>query len=364
MSKNTLRGAAICLLSLALVTSCLDELDIKAPKSVQGGIVINSKLVMGNPSVIQVDLNRVFDFTGQSLQRVGARNVMLRNDLGEEIEIPELDAGLHRLEIFDDMGFTVEPGVSFQLSLSTFDGRDLISDMDKLCTVPAPTEVNIRNIEKDGVNGLGENIKVPFLEFSVETPIQTSESSERARLKWDFHRTYQVSEDGGLTIAPEPRTCYISETANPTRVSVEDGNRFVTDVITTSVYEEQIGPIMAEGYLLTIYQQSLSPEAFDYWDAVAQSIERTGNLFEAPAGLIKSNIKVATGSDEDSQIFGYFYVTQQDTIRKFVTPAEVGNPARFCPPPPAPAMGCPRDVCCNCPGELGSAQSPPPFWEF
>ena len=217
---------------------------------------------------------------------------------------------------------------------------------------------------KDGVNGLGDNVRLPFLDFSVETPIRLAEGQEeKARLKWDFRRTYAVTDENQIGNGPGKR-CYLSEVPDPTRLAVQDGNLIDKDVITTVVYDELINPRFAEGYYLTVIQQSLSSEAFEYWDAVAQSIERTGNLFEPPAGRIRTNFEIQSGTG-NSDIFGFFYVTNETSSHFYVSPETAGSPKTFCPPPPTPGVpggGCAVPVCCDCLSAAGSTLSKPLFW--
>jgi len=355
-------GAALILVS----TGCLDELDIDAPRNVQDGIVITARLIWSpGGSFISVELNRVFDFTGQSLQKIGAREVVLLNDSGESILVPELQAGVHQLNIDQNTPFSVDVGSSFQLSIATFDGRELISRPDQLQAVPEISAVSVRNVMKDGVDGLRENIRVPFLEFSVETPVVMAENQdEKSHLKWDFIRTYEVTDEGQLGV--ESKTCYISETPDPTRLSVEDGNRFADDIIKSVVYDEQITGRFSQGYYLTVIQQSLSAEAHEYWDAVSQSIERTGNLFEPPAGRIQTNFEEWSGDARPDDVFGFFYVTSQDLFNYYVSPEMAGNPVTFCPPPPTPPPpggGCAFPICCDCLSVQGSSLSKPFFWQ-
>ena len=118
----------------------------------------------------------------------------------------------------------------------------------------------------------------------------------------------------------------------------------------------------AQGYYYTVYQRSLTKGAFEHWEQTKQVIERTGNLFEPPAGRINSNFRNIEAPN-DLGVFGYFSAFAQDTLRLYISPEEVGSPQLQCPRVPIQGNPCPVSACCDCLIEPGSKLEKPDFWE-
>ncbi len=347
-----------------LQVSCLDKIEIVIPKAVRDGLVIEGKLTQGEPSHVLISITRIFDFTANSRKPVNVREVFLFDDQDNRIEIPERLTGVYELDL-DRSVFPVEVGRSYGITIATQDGRQLRSALDPLLAVPKAESISLVETTREVTNSIGEPEDVPYFEFSVETPAGSSEPGKKARLQWEFERTYKLTDSPQIVAPGEPKTCFITEAVEVQDISILDVNLLTgTDRVQFPVFETPINFRFAEGFYLTIYQQSLSEGAYNYWSQVSQVLERTGNMFETPAGKIRSNISNVEEGSED-EIFGYFYATQRDTIRLFVSPETANNPAKFCPGPPSiapPGGGCPRVPCCDCLVERGSSSVKPSFW--
>jgi hypothetical protein len=97
----------------------------------------------------------------------------------------------------------------------------------------------------------------------------------------------------------------------------------------------------------------------DYWNQVNTVVSREGDIFQDPVGKVPSNFKNADTDDED--VFGFFYATEQEVIRIFVSPEEANNPNKWCPQPLTEGGQAPSD-CCDCSTEIGSSTFKPSWW--
>ena len=69
---------------LILLTGCLDEIDSVITDTVDGGLAIQGQIVKGNPSVVEVTIQTLFDFKKRArFEKV--REVMLIDDSGNEL---------------------------------------------------------------------------------------------------------------------------------------------------------------------------------------------------------------------------------------------------------------------------------------
>ena len=177
-------------------------------------------------------------------------------------------------------------------------------------------------------------------------------------------KTHQIT-DSPIDFMTQPKTCWVTQNIGVTDVGVVNGNELNGNTISDfTLFKRNVSTEFTEGYYFTVFQQSLSKAAYDYWFQVQQSLNRDGNMFEAPVGKIKSNIKNI--NDENEDVFGFFYATVQDTVRVYVSPEMAGNPTALCPPnvPAPPGGGCPVFVCCDCLSVERSGAAKPNWWMF
>ena len=350
------------ILLLASLFSCLDQINLEIPKNLETSIVIQGELIKGNPSTVSVTVTRLFDFSANSVQPVNVRSVILRDENGNELDIPSPDLGFHEAIIPANL-FSMEDGASFQLEVNTFDSRTFRSSFEPILAVPKADSISARVIQKDVIDGQGEFRPADFMQFFVTTPLKSSDATDAPYFRWNIERTYRLT-DGSAFSLNEPKLCYITEGTKADNIVLLNPNTLTADKVTDfRVFDERINYLFAEGYYITVYQQAISAGAHDYWDQIRNIIERGGNMFEPPAGKILSNFEnIADPLDE---AFGYFSVIQQDTVRLYISPERAGSPSMSCPPAkeqPKPDGSCPIAICCDCLSGTNSTLRKPDFW--
>lgn len=343
--------------------SCLDEITLNVPKGTDDIIVIQGQVIKGDPSRINVSVSRLFDFTSDGRQRVNVRTVLLSDDAGNQIEIPSIDLGIYELRLSaNDVRFRIEEDKSYRLTIGTFDGRTYVSDFENMQPLVRADSLSARKITKEVPDGRGGFTDRDFFQYGIHTDLSKSETGDRPYLRWVIERTYRLT-DGSAFIDVEPKTCYITQRVDLTNVMVLDPNLIIGDRLDgVTVAEDVINFFYAEGHYINVYQQTVSEEVFRYWSNIGTVIERSGNMFEPPAGKITSNF--VNVDDPDDEAFGYFFVVQQDTLRFYTSPEAAGSPDRLCPPvnEQSPNGQCASGACCDCLIETGSTLRRPRFW--
>ena len=81
-------------------------------------------------------------------------------------------------------------------------------------------------------------------------------------------------------------------------------------------------------------------------------------MFEAAPGRLKTNI--SNPEEDDDNITGYFYATEIDTFRIYVSPAFADFPDTLCIP--LPDMVQEPHVCLDCLVEPRSTMDKPFYW--
>jgi hypothetical protein len=207
----------------------------------------------------------------------------------------------------------------------------------------------------------GENQKDQRLVFSINTPVITA--SGNVGLLWEMERVFSVNDSPQSPLI-EKKTCYITETVGVDKVTLAKRDDIVGGRVDNfPLFESPFDFKFALGYYFVVRQFSLSQSAFDYFTAVGDLLERTGNMFESPAGKVPTNLYNV--NDPNDEVYGFFYVTEAKLIRLGVTPEQGGSPRETCPPTvPSQSGECPVLICCDCLAIDRSTTVKPPYWEF
>jgi len=363
--NHIFRFVLICGLGM-FIWGCLEEIDLEVDPEFQDNVVIQGSLIIGSPSVVNVRVTKLFDFTSNGREALSVRRVSLIDEEGNQVELEIGDAvGDYRLEIpGDNPGFTISPDKRYFIEVNTFDGRTFRSTPEPAPAVPQPTDLTSRIILIDEFGADGTPRPQEYVEFLLDTELDNSEE-DGTFLRWISERTFRSTDEALSDLYTEPKTCYITERAPVSFLPVASSDLFSGNIQEFPVYQERIGFRMAEGYYLTVFQQSLTRDAHRYWSNVASLINRDGTIFEPPVGQVPSNISNVENPDEEA--FGYFYATQQDTIRLYISPDYADNPRQYCPVifnnvPPGFDYCETVSVCCDCLTAPRSQLERPEFW--
>lgn len=370
MKNRLLKIKGILLISLLLTWGCLEQIDLEVDPEFQLNTVIQGKLVIGNPSTVFVRISRLFDFSGNGRENVLVRYVRLFDDQGNEVDLERGEVvGNYSIELApDDPRMPIEQGRSYYIEVSTFDGNIYRSQPETIQPVPEVTDLTYQEIQKEILGADDVLRESPFIEFRLTTPLDAPNGD--IYLRWIAERTIKLTDTPESSEVPDDgqpnKVCYITERGDLRSLPVASSTTFAGEVVDFPVYEELKNHLFSEGYVLTVYQESLSELAYNYWRDVGSLINRQGTIFEPPVGKVRSNL--SNVQEDGPEPFGFFYVTQQDTARIYIAPEDVGNPPMRCPipPPSTPSPGfsycASNPVCCDCLSVPGSQLTPPDFW--
>lgn len=363
-SKNagSLSGGLLALLLLlTMLPGCLSEISLEVPANDQQQLVIRGVLKDLDTAVVSVSLSYLTDFSSEATPNfVNGAIVSLIDESGNQLSVPMVNAGRYELTILENTNsLEVKPGQAYQLSVLLPDGRQYESSLETLYEVPEPQSVDYLTEQRVIVNEAGNLIDQEFLKFLITTPIVNAQGG-RSFLKWSFIGTYKFMETAEVSpFPPNVRTCYIHENLDLEHVVAYNGEENSQDVLSGYfLLEEPFNYRFVDGFYLSVYQQSLSEKAYEYWDAIGKIVALSGNFFDAPPGKVRGNFHNII--DESEEVFGYFYATQEAILRYYIPPAR-GEVEAFCP-----ATGT-RDwvqhVCFDCLSRGGSTLEKPDFWE-
>jgi len=351
-------------LLMVLFPSCLEKLTFERPDSIKGAISIQGKLTKGNPSHVKVILRDVFDFFNTP-RFLSASKVYLIDEGGNELQLTTKRQGFYNLDIpVDHPFFKVEYGNKYKIRVEGLKGTDYESEYDELFAAPIPDDFYVQETTIEYLDQFGAEQTFDQLNFYISTPIKLANTSTNSRLVWELDGISKISDTpyaGFCTTRGDPfgKPCYASYppaknhiTFNGTKAS---GNRIDDFLINESNYTN----LLAEGYYLVVHQQSVSEVAFNYWEQVGTVVNRTGDVFQAPAGAISSNL--INLNDTKDKVYGLFYATEEHVLRVYVSPELGRNQMLQCPV--AGLDGALAEYCCDCLRLDNSTTEKPEWWE-
>lgn len=358
--RNTYLFLLLFLLSL---TNCLEQFDFERPDSIKGAVAIQAKLVKGNPSTVQVILRDIFDFFN-SPKFITASRVYVLDEMDNRLELKTRRQGFYRIEIpVDHPFFKVEFGSKYKIQIEGLKGNDYESDFDELFPAPIPDTLVIKETQTEFLDEFGKVRLFDQLSFFIDTPLKAKNATAKSRLIWELNGTARVTDTPNagrcrIQRGLAPKSCYASYTPVKNYLTYDgtsvSGERLDNFLLNESNYTN----LYAEGYYLTIYQQAVSEGAYEYWSRVGTVVNRIGDVFQSPAGVVTSNIK---NLDNPKQtVYGYFYTTEEHILRAYVSPDLGRNPPMQCPI--LSMSGDLAEFCCNCLQLEDSTVEKPAWW--
>lgn len=358
-----------CLAILASLGACLDQIELSIPSGLENSLVIQAKLVKGAPHTIEVKLSRLYNFQNASYATISANRVSLIHENGQQIDIRRIGSGLFKADIpADNPEFPIDYYTKCLLEVELDDGRRFISTPEQLLPLPKIDTVyyNLGQFYKVDPTDKDAFKQDTFVRFFMDIPLTPAGSTQKSRFRVDLLRTFKLTEgELPLNLDEIRSTCYITQNTGVIKPIIVDGKTYPSDYLDDFFfYKEQIDLYyFIEGYYLQIITESLSDGAFRYYDEITKSVDRNGNMLEPPAGEIYTNFY--NPENEKDPVHGYFYMVEQDTLRKYVPPSFLNYQDTFCVLPDR--MECLLTttpcVCMDCTLEKNSSLIPPVWWK-
>ena len=258
----------ILFLLALLAFACLDEIDLAVDQGFDETIAIEGRIVKGNPSRVLVGISRLFDFAPDSRKALVVLDAVIRDSKGNELPLELSDRGRYSAEIpADHPTFKVVYFESYQIDIRMANGKRYVSDLEPL--LPVPEIEGIRAVRTTGLipDNVQDYIPADFIEFELTTPLSTVQLEEKARLRWEFEHTFAITDNPPPSTPPFRKTCFITEKTGLFQPQSLDANILATDRLDHySLHEEIVNHHFAEGYVLHVYQESLSSGAYQYWE--------------------------------------------------------------------------------------------------
>ncbi len=348
-----------------LLYGCFDEIQLDVPDLEGQKIVIEGSAIKGDETLevlfsVRTPASAASNNEPSTIIPISGAHLIINDLAFPEYQLFNDSTMLLPLTLFEPL-VTIDNGSTFQLAVQLPDGRNYESAPEVLFPVTEPEQVDVELIVRPEVNSSGNVVNRNFVEISISTPLINA-IGEKAFLRWEMDAIYRFVE------APPPDdnpfeqmlTCYVPRNIGLNNVVVFNGRKSTDNRLTRfPLIEEPVTHQFAHGFLVSVFQQSLSPSAFEYWDQVQRNNTQSGGLFDPVPGEVISNISNVNDSEE--KVLGFFYVTQADTIHRLIKTQEAGRPRGFCFG--QEFLEDPDDgICQNCLEIRGATLEQPDYW--
>ena len=183
-------------------------------------------------------------------------------------------------------------------------------------------------------NTLGniESEEIVALRSTVNLPNQ----GEGIFLRYRASGIYQFDEAPSLN----DKICYVPEKIDFNQLTIINGAELNEGFLNQQEFlTKRVDGKFASNYCFTLVQVSMTANEYNFWAAIDNEFERTGDIFEAPPAKINGNILNDDPAQND--ILGLFSLTVSDTANYVITGTDAGFP-------PAPCARRPPGPCFNC----------------
>lgn len=208
-----------------------------------------------------------------------------------------------------------EIGRTYYVQIILSDGRVYRSVPEKMPAHP----VRMESIDYDFSirEKVGEtSILSEDLYIDVFIDVDLSAATEREIfLRWDVEEVFLLTPtDFPDPFGNVPPPCYVYVYTSATDLQLFDGSENRAAALQgMQVASRAIDFSFREKHYFSVYQKSLTPEAFQYWRKIAALLSNTGNIFDTPPAPIPGNIYNI--NDPTEEVLGYFEATSQSVIR-------------------------------------------------
>ena len=322
-----IRKHTVKIASVILVSSCLSPIDF--PTDNLGNRLVVSGQVSPLADQNYVQLGRTAD-TDRLPFPVSRALVQLFDNFGNvySYKEDEFNPGVYLLDDFSGVATT-----TYFIRIETAEG-EMYESTPEAIPESAGQITTYFDFQREEVTDLeGIITSQPFIRI-YSNSILPSLSGD-AFIKWNVDEAFLLSPtDFPDPFSSVPPACYIVQNADPQRITLFNGEEVKAESVEGFLVGSRIVDwSFHERHYFTIYQTSLTKDAYEYWRKVNIAANQVGSIFDTPPAEIIGNIRNVNQPAE--KVLGYFQACNQTFNRFFLVKADV--------PFPVPASTCTFD---------------------
>ncbi len=318
--------------------ACLEQIDF-APGEVRPVLVVDGVIFAGiGPHTIQLSTT---DRLGlKTFPQVTDATVTLINDRGLEFSYNHVGEGNYRIQAGS---LNAKTGEVYFIEIQ-YEGQ-IYRSMEQQIPEPQSIDNLSFDIEEDNF----------ILEAHNTTP-----DNGAIYLKWNVENVYSITE---LICNPfiSPLRCYIKDEFHMPSIPLLDGSRLQKGTtFKHKIASKRIDFTFGNPQSFYVIQQSMSPEAFEYWSRIDLVSNQLGTLFDPQPSSVRGNIYNI--NDPTDIVLGYFAAVAQDDAVLFTAAGDFFDEFQILPYCGIPGFEIFARGCCRCTDLENSSLNRPPYW--
>ena len=306
----------VYILLLIGLISCIDPLDYFTKREEKLLVVEGFITTEPGPHSIILTLSaRYGTYADGIIQRVQNAQVIIRDSDGQITELAEARLGGYETPA----DFKAVIGKSYSLQIVVPGGKRYFSLPEKaLPAIPIDTLYAM-------YKRLPSADPVSFVSGAEIWSKFSDPKGERNYYMWRLDGTYIIKTHpenyfDPINFVPAPKdccaTCWINEINNSGLNILSDFNLDGNMVNWPVAFIEDDGGRFMEKYLVNVKQQSLTKEAYQFFNVLNNQLSISGNIFDPPPATIRGNIISIDNPDEST--IGFFRVSDVSNYSIYV----------------------------------------------
>jgi hypothetical protein len=309
---------------LFLFTICLTALsacvEIFNPKlKEESRKIVVEGLITDQPGPYRVIISYSAGYNNDDLNRkLSNAKVVINDDLGQSETLKEVGQGIYSTQYYQG-----KVGRTYTLTIETLDGRRYRSKPELMQAVAPITGATSEYVERLDPNG----IRSGRFEVKVNTQDPTTKGNY---YRWTWTHYNRLSVCITKKLPGEPPIFVESECCTPCW-AIERCNGCILIGSDVLVNGNSISRKVAEvpynsekPHYLLLEQQSLSKEAYEFWQTIDTQTNNSGGVFDLPPATVPGNMECLT--DPDEQVLGFFGASAVSQLVYYVNRSQVGKP--------------------------------------
>ena len=206
-------------------------------------------------------------------------------------------------------------GKSYKLNIQLPNGEMWQTDAEPMLPSVRPDSMRIEVGKSLTLNDIGVVVSSDVLNVYISTPLKDADGTPR-HLHWTVREVYQWTTFPECNFLHNTTTCYFDHQTSPQLISIAAPSTGVTRADNMKVAVKPLNQYdvsLMEIQYFNVFQQTISPAAYTYWQQVNAASNPTGSIFDAAPGAVFGNIYKA--SDKTQRALGYFEVSSVEIKR-------------------------------------------------
>lgn len=308
--------------AVLLLITCVRETDFFQKNTDRNTLVVDGVFTDG-PGPHTIRLSRPGDTNKQAFEDVRNAQITLSDDTGNHYDYVETASADSSRWFYRLNGVHGIPGRTYSLEIRLANGDTYRSRPEKMPVRIPLDSVQVKADWYISTNADGSIVREPFAFVYAFT--KAPDQPAGRYLRWDAESVHIFNE---IVKTYNPfgvqHQCFITNRLSDQTISLTDLGQYQAGApVYEAVGKKRINNDFELRICFSVYQHTISRNAYEYWEKIGQLIAPTGTIFDVPPSRVFGNVENLT--DPDNPALGYFEVSAIDTARVYTANGLLGD---------------------------------------